>query len=111
MIRAIAASTVARWWASKNRPLMVAPRSLLARLADRDRDDDDGATGDELLLNSSPMRMRPLLIRPIISDPMIEPTTVPTPPNRLVPPSTAAAITESSSPWPSWKRPDWRRPA
>src|ERR671939_750614 len=54
MIRAIAASTVARWWASKNRPLMVAPRSLLARLADRDRDDDDGAAGDELLAELEP---------------------------------------------------------
>src|SRR3954449_10348558 len=54
MIRAIEASTVARWWASKNRPLMVAPRSLLARLADRDRDDDDGAAGDELLAELEP---------------------------------------------------------
>ena len=32
---------------------------------------------------------------------MIDPTTEPKPPNKLVPPSTAAAITESSSPSPS----------
>ena len=50
-------------------------------------------------------------MRPISSAPMIEPTTVPAPPNRLVPPSTAAAMTDSSSPSPNWKRPEWRRPA
>src|SRR3954453_6151503 len=54
MIRAIAASTVARWWSSKNRPLMLRSGSLLARLADRDRDDDDGAAGDELLAELEP---------------------------------------------------------
>ena len=48
---------------------------------------------------------------PIISAPMMVPTTVPAPPNRLVPPSTAAAMTDNSSPSPSWKRPDCRRPA
>jgi hypothetical protein len=48
---------------------------------------------------------------PIISEPTIDPTTVPAPPNRLVPPNTAAAMTESSSPSPSWNRPEWSLPA
>ena len=62
-------------------------------------------------LYSSPMRMRPLLLSPIISAPTMEPITVPRPPKRLVPPRTAAAITESSSPSPTWKRPECSRPA
>jgi hypothetical protein len=59
--------------------------------------------------SSSPSKISPFLISPIMSAPKIVPATVPTPPNRLVPPSTAAAITESSSPSPSWNRPEWRR--
>src|SRR5581483_2502738 len=62
-------------------------------------------------LDSSPARMRPLLMSPIITDPSSEPITLARPPNRLVPPRMTAAITESSSPSPHWKRPDCSRPA
>src|ERR1700733_7794275 len=56
-------------------------------------------------LYSNPISNNPLLMSPIIKAPTIEPITLPAPPNKLVPPRTAAAMTESSSPSPSWKRP------
>jgi alkanesulfonate monooxygenase SsuD/methylene tetrahydromethanopterin reductase-like flavin-dependent oxidoreductase (luciferase family) len=79
--------------ASATATMMIAPRMMICWLL------------------SSPIRMSPLLTTPISSAPSTEPRTEPEPPKRLVPPRTTAAITESSSPSPHWKRPDCRRPA
>jgi hypothetical protein len=43
-----------------------------------------------------PERLRMLLIRPKMSTPAITPSTRPTPPNRLPPPTTTAAMLSSS---------------
>lgn len=46
--------------------------------------------------DETPRMVSPLLITPMISAPMIVPPIEPTPPIRLVPPSTTAAIASSS---------------
>ena len=47
------------------------------------------------------IRLRPLFRTPIIKAPIIVPIILPSPPDRLVPPSTTAAIASSSKPVPA----------
>ena len=50
-------------------------------------------------------RIRPLPITAMVSAPSTVPRIVPRPPNRLVPPSTTAAITSSSKPTAAFEEP------
>src|SRR5579871_1638709 len=56
-------------------------------------------------------RLRPLRRTPIISAPTKVPLTVPTPPKKLAPPMTTAAIESSSAPTPAKGNPEFMRPA
>ena len=85
--------------------------ALLARPGDGDRQDYDHAARDQLLAKFESHQDEAIVNQPDHerahdgSDDRTEAS------EQARAPSTAAAMTESSSPSPSWKRPDLRRPA
>jgi hypothetical protein len=77
---------------------MIAPLAMSGLAADIEPqgDEDDDALHDQLEEEGANRMFMPLLITPITSAPSSVPIIVPTPPARLVPPSTTAAVASSS---------------